>query len=241
MTTPTIAIDGLAVALDLGAREHVSIVGGGGKTTTLFALAEALDPPVVMTTTTKMGSDRTGGHPVVLDPADDELRAALARHRRVLVWKRRGDHRADGMSPSDCDRWFETHVADHLVIEADGSRRRPFKAPYPYEPVVPETTTLLLACIGARAFGRPIAEACHRPDAVVDLVGGSDADPLTAAKAAEVLQSTDGSRRGLPAGARFVVIVHQVEDAHRNDVDQLAVALGAETTLIAVESTDPLA
>ena len=157
MTTSTIAIDRLATALDLSTREHVSIVGGGGKTTTLFALADALDPPVVMTTTTKMGSDRTTSHAVVLDPTDDELRAALARHRRVLVWKHRGDHRADGVSPLDCDRWFETHVADHVVVEADGSRRRPFKAPYPYEPVVPETTTLLLACIGARAFGRPIA------------------------------------------------------------------------------------
>jgi molybdenum cofactor cytidylyltransferase len=235
---PTIPAGELVDALELGPRELVSIVGGGGKTTTLFALAAALGPPVVMTTTTKMGSDRTEGYPVVLDPTDTQLRAALDEHERVLVWKHRGDHRADGVSPEDCDRWYQDGIADHVVVEADGSRRRPFKAPYPYEPVVPHATSMLLACIGVEALDRPIIDGCHRPDAVVAIVGGSDRDLLTPDKAARVLLSDDGSQRGLPSGARFAVLVHQVDEHHHRVVQQLVAELGDEVMLIAVAPTN---
>ena len=237
MHDPVITVDELADRLDLGAHELVSIVGGGGKTTTLFALGAALGPRVVLTTTTKMGSERTEGHPVVLDPTDDELRAALDEHGRVLVWQHRGDHRADGVTAAECDRWFGRYVADHLVVEADGSRRRPFKAPYPYEPVVPAATTLLLACIGVDALDAPIAEGCHRPDAVVAIVGGDENEPLTPERAARVLLSDEGSRRGLPAEARFAVLMHRVERHHRPLVERLAAELGDAARLLAVAPT----
>ena len=55
---------------------------------------------------------------------------------------------------------------DHLVVEADGSRRMPFKAPLEYEPVVPSRTTTLVACVGAAALGAVISEQCQRPERV---------------------------------------------------------------------------
>ena len=56
----------LPEALGLTDREIVSFVGGGGKTTGLFALAATRSGPTVVTTTTKMGRDRTGGLPVLI-------------------------------------------------------------------------------------------------------------------------------------------------------------------------------
>ena len=128
-------LSGLADALDVHHSEMVSLIGGGGKTTTLFTLGRQLAGTTVMTTTTKMGSEQTGEFPVLINPTDDALRAELTASPKVLAWKSAGDRRADGVSAPTCDRWFG--IADNVVVEADGSRKRPFKAPADYEPVVP--------------------------------------------------------------------------------------------------------
>jgi len=227
-------ISKLAEALQLGDRELVSIVGGGGKTTTLFALGDQLPGRVVLTTTTKMGSERDEGVPVLLAPSDSTLAAQLDETSTALVWSDRAGHRAEGVSPEQCDRWFASEFVDHVVIEADGSRRKPFKAPYAYEPVVPADTTMLLACIGAHALGQPIATSCHRADAVVDIVGGSDDDPLTPGAAAAVLLSDVGSRKGLPVDARFAVLIHQVTSADPNLVDALVDRLADQVPVLCI-------
>lgn len=227
-------IGDLVSALQLRNRELVSIVGGGGKTTTLFALGDQLPGRVVLTTTTKMGSERDEGVPVLVGPTDTELDAHLATTPKALVWSDRSGHRADGVSPTDCDRWFGSGLADHVIVEADGSRRKPFKAPYAYEPVIAEQTTTLLACIGAPALGQPIAMSCHRADAVVDIVGGTVDDPLTPRAAAQVLLSDAGSRKGLPTHARFAVLVHQVDPHDDELVRQLVAAIDDDVVVVCI-------
>lgn len=218
-------IGDLAAALQLGERELVSIVGGGGKTTTLFALGQQLSGSVVLTTTTKMGSERDEGVPVLVGADDGAIERQLSESSRALVWSDRTGHRAEGVSPQDCDRWFSSGLADHVIVEADGSRRKPFKAPYAYEPVIPEHTTTLLACIGAHALGEPIATSCHRADAVVDIVGGSIDDLLTPDAAAQVLLSEAGSRKGRPEQAEFAVLIHRVDPDDAELVQALVEAI----------------
>lgn len=228
----TTDLEDLAAALEVQRGELISLVGGGGKTTTLFTLGEQLAGTTVLTTTTKMGAEQSSDYPALIAPTDDELRARLASAGRVLVWKSADDRRATGVHPDDCDRWFD--VADNIVVEADGSRKRPFKAPAAHEPVIPARTTLLVACIGASAFGRPVADSCHRPDLVAALAGCSVEDELTPTRAAAVLLSCDGSQKHRPAEARFVVTLHRVGLSHAGLVTSLADALAGRAELIAV-------
>ena len=211
-----VTIDELAVALELGDHELVSLVGGGGKTTALFALGRQLAGTRVLTTTTKMGRNRTGGRPLLLSPTDDEIATATTAHGSVLVWRREDGPKAIGVTREACQRWYARF--DHVVVEADGSRQRPFKAPAGHEPVVPAASTVVVACVGAAAIGRPIASACHRPELVAALAGCEPADTLTAARLATVLAHRDGSRKGCPAQARYAVLVNQVERRHRDDL-----------------------
>lgn len=224
----------LADALDLGRHEMVSLVGGGGKTSSLFALGRRLPGHSVMTTTTKMGSEHTGGFPVLLDPTDDEVTAAFARANEVLVWGDRGERKAGGVTPERCDRWFDLDEVDHVLIEADGSQQLPFKAPHTFEPVVPSRTTMLVACVGADALGRVIADQCHRPLRVAAIAGCSPYERLTPARAAAVLLSDRGSRKDLPAGARYAVAVHRVDGTSLAFVEELATHLDGQAPLIAV-------
>jgi len=212
----------------------VSLIGGGGKTTSLFALGRQAAGHAVLTTTTKMGSERDGGFEVLLAPSDGQVEAAFKTTNEILVWTDRSERKATGVSPDDCERWFDLLTVDHVIIEADGSRQRPFKAPHVFEPVVPERTTLLVACMGADALGRVIADQCHRPLRVAAIAGCSPYQRLTPERAAAVLLSDRGSRKGLPPSARFAVLVHRVDDSNQKFVDELARHLEGRAPLIAV-------
>lgn len=232
-----------ALAVLDGRRHHVAIVGGGGKTTVAFTVAGQLTGPTVVTSTTKMGADQHGGLPLLLSPADDELRSAAGRSV-VVAWDRVEGSKAIGVGPERCDRWFG--IVDHVVVEADGSRRQPFKAPGVFEPVVPDTTTLLVSVIGADALGKVIADRCHRPLRVAALARCRASERLTAERAAAVLLHERGARRELPAKARLAIVVNGVHDGNREPAGELVAALAdrePELTVVRVRRSaeDPTA
>lgn len=198
---------GAAEALELGRRSLVALVGGGGKTTLLFALGRQLPARTLLTTTTRMGRDRTGGFPCLIGPTDAELALAFHRDDAVLVWRTTDERKALGYAPDEVDRWFATGAADHIVVEADGARRRPFTAPAPWEPPIPAASTHVVACIGADALGYVIADRLHRPLRVAAAAGCSPYERLTPARAAQALTSPVGMMKNVPDSARFVVAV----------------------------------
>ncbi|MEM7141508.1 MAG: selenium cofactor biosynthesis protein YqeC [Actinomycetota bacterium] len=227
----TTEIGDLATALRLGDRGVVSLVGGGGKTTALFALGRQLRGSVVLTTTTKMGADRREGHEPLQAPEDRDL-VARASAGPVLAWGGIDGHRALGVDAATCDRW--STLVDHVVIEADGSRRRPFKAPAAHEPIVPASTTVLIGCVGSSAFDGRIDEVCHRPEIVSALVDCGPSETLTAERLALVLTHPEGTQKGRTPAARFVVVLHRVRPEHDGFVDRLDAALGGSVELVEV-------
>ena len=99
-----------------------------------------------------------------------------------------------------------------LITEADGSRMLPFKAPAAHEPVIPAETTLVLVLVGADVLGGPLdAEHVHRPERVSALTGAPLGAPVTPAIVAGVLAHAEGGRKGVPAGARLVVLINKMD------------------------------
>lgn len=213
-----VPLSGLAAALGLGARSHVALIGGGGKTTLLRALGDQLHGSVVLTTTTKMGADEHFDRPVLLDPPDSDVVTAAASGP-VVVWSRVDGAKAIGVERTRCDDWFA--AVDHVVVEADGSRGRPFKAPNEFEPVVPSTATHVLNVIGADALGRVIADQCHRPLRVAALAGCRAGQRLDPHLAARVVLHERGVTRSVPAGAQLVVVVTKVDQRTRSLTSRL--------------------
>lgn len=228
MTVDPIPLDELANALELGGREHVAVVGGGGKTTTMFALADQLSGTKVVTTTTKMGHDQHWGHPVLLAPTEAELTAAVAHGGAVVAWKSIDGTKAVGVDQATCDHWFtEVEGVDHVLVEADGARRRPFKAPGPLEPVIPASTTTTIVVVGADALGRVIGDQCHRPLRVAALAGCRPYERLTPDRAATVLLHERGFLASVPPAARLAIIITKVDDTTAQAVADLLAALEA--------------
>lgn len=228
----------MASRLGLGRHEHIAIVGGGGKTTCMHALGDQLLGSTVLTSTTKMGVDQHRGRPVLLSPTIDQVVEAAAAEP-VVVWKSTERQKAIGVPATWCDDWFT--AVDHVVIEADGSRKLPFKAPAGYEPVVPSTVTVMVSVIGADALGHAIADRCHRPTLVAALGACTPAELLSPAAAARVLVHERGSRKEMPFEARLAVCITKVQSSNRSFVDELAeelITLEPGITVVAIAASD---
>lgn len=224
-----VGLDELLGAFAFGPSEHIALVGGGGKSTLLQALGRQLQGRVVLTCTTKMGSDQDGGFQVV-DHDDDP--ATWPGNGAIMVWGRVEGSKVHGVAIEACDLWAT--IADYVVIEADGARRRPFKAPRAYEPVVPKTVTQMISVIGADALGRIIADQCHRPLRVAALAGCNPYQRLDPTHAATVLLHPRGAVKEKPAAAELTIAITKVSDKNLSLVNELIAELHAREPAIRV-------
>lgn len=206
--------ESIAARLGLADRELVALVGAGGKSTLLLSLGEELAAAgrrVILTTTTKLGSDQAALVPTVCRSAEAAVvAAALGKPGPVMVVTGGDDHKATGPSPEMVDRLYATVPVDYILVEADGARRRPCKAPAAHEPVIPAAATLVVVVIGADAVGGVIAEVCHRPELVAAVTGRGLGDRLDAAACATLLGHPAGGLRRVPPGARVAVTITKV-------------------------------
>jgi molybdenum cofactor cytidylyltransferase len=124
-----------------------------------------------------------------------------------------GDNRQQkvgGFSPETVDRLAKALQPDLLIVEADGSRHRPLKAPAPYEPVVPIGTSLLVVLAGLSALGQPLDERwVHRPERVCELTGALPGDRIGPPTVAAVLSHPQGGKKSVPPTSRLAVMLTQ--------------------------------
>ena len=110
-------------------------------------------------------------------------------------------------APTAVDDVVRSGEFDLVVVEADGARGKVVKAPADHEPVIPSSTTLLIVVIGADALDRVIEDVAHRPMLVAAVCGCGPYERLTVARAARLVTSSSGSRKGIPLTARQLVAV----------------------------------
>lgn len=196
-----------------------SVVGSGGKTTLLRALAEELvacGRSVILTTTTHILPFE--GIELVSSPDEASLTRALDRAHVACVGTF-GENGKFGPSPLPVERLGE--LADHVLIEADGSKRLPLKAHAPYEPVVPGCSVRCVLVLGASGFSHPVGETVHRTELFCARAGCVPDDIATPELVARVIARE--CREGLLAPD--VMMVNQAEN---HELLDLARRLAAE-------------
>ncbi len=229
----------LASRLGVGQRELVAFVGGGGKTTLSTALGRQLAAAgrVALTTTTRMGADEVGRFELRCTTADPAVVArSLAGPGLLAIVVDDDGRKATGPAPEEVDALFRARVLDHLLVEADGARRRPFKAPAAHEPVIPAASTLVVVVMGADALDGVIAEVCHRPERVAELAGLAPEDRLDVETAARVIGHEHGGLKGVPPDARVVVAITKVDPDRRTHAEEIARLLDGHRRIERVSS-----
>lgn len=63
--------------------------------------------------------------------------------------------------------------ADIVLLEADGAKRMPCKAPAAHEPVLLPESDVVLGVAGLYALGRPLREVCFRLEQACALLGAA--------------------------------------------------------------------
>ena len=143
----------------------VAIVGGGGKSSLMFTLAGSLpNSRIITTTTTRIFAAQISIAPATCfyDPAGNEdaffaaVSDALDAHGQCLVVGSVGAgsnvEKAFGVPADLPARLLARADVDIVLVEADGSRMRPIKAPADHEPVIPSGTTLVVPVVGIDAI-----------------------------------------------------------------------------------------
>lgn len=136
-----------------------ALIGGGGKTTLLYLLGQTLaeqGKTVLLTTTTHLAQDDCA----VAPESAEKLNRLLAPGKTVLAAYPAEDGRMTGI-PAE---WYAQLKADHILVEADGSRRLPLKVHRANEPVIPEGTELVLQVAGLSALGKRSDQVVHHPE-----------------------------------------------------------------------------
>jgi probable selenium-dependent hydroxylase accessory protein YqeC len=210
----------LGEALNLGDRELISLVGAGGKTTLMFALARELKDRgfrVVTTTTTKIFYPTAEETPLVLlgdAGLLPEIDSALARNSHV-TWAARQlpENKLSGVSLEDLSLLWSSGITDYLVVEADGSARRPLKAPNEKEPVVPPETSLFITVAGLSVLGKPLNDqGVFRSEIVSKLTGIALDEPITPAGLISLITHPRGGLKGWLPGMRIMVFLNQADE-----------------------------
>ncbi len=213
----------------------LAFVGSGGKTTALFTLARQLPPPVWVTTTTHLGVAQLAAadqHWVGL-PSDH---AAPLEGVVAITGEATADGRVGALSPSELEKLHALSQQRQvpLLLEADGARRLPLKAPADHEPALPEWVETVVVTAGLSGLGRPLtSDWVHRPERFAALAGLSPGQPVTPEALVRVLLHPDGGLKRIPASARRVCLLNQADDPRLQSVAlRMAEALLAQYSLI---------
>jgi molybdenum cofactor cytidylyltransferase len=198
----------------------ISLVGAGGKTTALFQLArEFLGTKykiVFVTASTHLGEwqiSNADHHIIFKDIATLSIELK-DRNGIVLIT---GEIEANKTNPLDINtvNWLRESCAAWnipLLIEADGARERPLKAPAAHEPAIPEFSDIVIHVSGLSVIGKTLNdENVHRAELFSKYGNLAIGSPVTAESIASMLGEPQGGLKNIPVHARRVAFLNQAD------------------------------
>lgn len=200
----------------------IAFVGSGGKTTAMFQLARQFlsrqNEGVIVTTTTHLSESelRFADKVLVASPGED-LNSLLSKIPKCLVLVSgsvTADHKLGGLSPEQMKQIWELAQEKKIpiLLEADGSRGRPIKAPTEYEPVIPEFVSHVIVTAGLSGLGKYIDDKfIHRPEIFMKLADLTPEDAITPKSVAKVLSHPLGGLKGIPERAKRILLLNQAD------------------------------
>lgn len=198
-----------------GEGECIAFAGAGGKTTGMFQLARELSArsPVLVTATTHLGAWQTAladRHRVAESPQEvGEISEGITLVTGALD--------GDRTRPIDSGLllWLhdiskKSHIP--LLIEADGARSLPLKAPAAHEPPIPGFVNRVIVVAGLGGLNQTLgAEFVFRPERFAEIGGLETGQSITPQILTRVLRHPEGGLKNIPASARRIALLNQAD------------------------------
>lgn len=205
----------------------ISWVGGGGKTTCIYTIAHELKEAgysVVVTTTTKMFVPDSDKY-IILNPTYHQLETLGTIKKTVVVASEIKENKLIGVK-DECIQQLSNYV-DFVLVEADGSKRKPLKVPRAYEPALPLQTNQVIIVIGLSCLHTAIERSCCRYEEVAHFLGKKGKDCIEIEDLYTLLTKTNGLKKGTENKC-VKVLLNQWDCCHIQDeqaIDKLAYKL----------------
>ncbi len=211
-------------ALRITECSKVALVGAGGKTTSLFALARSLEGPVILTNSAHLGRSQAAladHHVIVESPKEvDAVFSSLKEKVTLITGIERESGRLIGLTYDVLNRIYShaERLDLPVIIEADGSRMRPLKAPAEHEPPIPEWVDTVVVVCGLSGLGKPLSESTvFRPEIFSQLTGVPLDHLITPSALVTYLLHSQGGLKNIPHHARRIVLFNQWDECKPED------------------------
>lgn len=188
----------------------VSLVGSGGKTTLMYAMARlcaAKGWRVLATTTTHIQQPK-----VFWAQTIKERNTHWNAGNYAVVGLPAENGKLKSLPPDQLRRWMAG--ADIVLIEADGAKRLPCKAPAEHEPVILPESDVVLAVAGLSAGEQPLKEVCFRLEKACNLLEATPEALLTPPMLAKLLASDAGGHKNVN-DREFYAVLNQADTPQR--------------------------
>lgn len=225
----------LIESIELRPRETAALVGAGSMSSAILRMAAELREAgrTVVTTSTVFMPEVNPSSPFyfLVEPdlrkALEQLPTLLEAHGHVrLAFEYIRADKIKGVEPGWVPAIAALPEVDNLIVEADGARHRPLKAPNEKEPALPPGVDVLLVTAGLDVLGKPLNEEnAHRPELVGALTGLVEGDPVTPRVVAQVLASPRGGLKNVPADARVWFLLTGWRPANDEQAREMAALL----------------
>ena len=172
----------------------ISVVGAGGKSHLIHHFSRILNQKHIshfVTTTTHMWPMDTGSYGQLMGAVNSEGKVESPDEK---TWQ--------GM--------FETGWP--ILIEADGSKGLPCKAPAEWEPVIREETTHVFGVLGMQCLGKSVESICHRPEYVQKVLECSGDHVIQTSDLAKLFTDKKGLKKNVRSYHKYFAVLNQIDD-----------------------------
>ncbi|MEL7625872.1 MAG: selenium cofactor biosynthesis protein YqeC [Anaerolineaceae bacterium] len=195
--------------------KSIAIVGAGGKTTLMRYLAHYLKGIVVSTASTKLAADdgKFFDSHFIWEEGIELVPEFYTSAGKILVTGKlveiAGQDKLSGLTNEQLiilkDYCDQKQIP--LIIEADGAKRRPLKAPATWEPVIPEFTDLVIVVVGLKGLMKPLNEEnVFRSQIFSQLTGLKMGEAVELEAVLRFLKHPAGGLKGIPKSAKRIVL-----------------------------------
>ncbi len=206
----------LRQALRAEQKSVISFVGAGGKTTAMFQLARQFDTPVIVTSTTHLSQTQShlaDRHIIFYENAyNRNKRISIESGVTLITGNLDQQGKYTGITIDQANRLGEFTLNNQipLLVEADGSRQLPLKAPADHEPAIPEITNHAVVLAGLSGLGNILNDDyVHRAEIFSRLTGRKINELVTIDDVIIELRDRQGGLKNIPKEARKSVILNQ--------------------------------
>ena len=191
----------------------VSLTGAGGKTSLMYWMAGTcceMGMRVLVTTSTHIVQPENAIYAETMV----QVQQLWSDGKIAVIGTGQGNGKLSAPPQSLLEETMK--AAEIVLIEADGSRQLPCKAPGDREPVLLPECDIIVGVLGLSALGKSVGKTCFRPERALQVCGQGMAmmRKITETDLAKLFFSERGLRK-LLRGRQYYPVINQCDDEEK--------------------------